>query len=80
MLKWIRKHCSEVPFIVKMDDDTYVNSENLYRYIMRIRGKDTSKLLVGKVASKAIPYRDVTHRWYYFYFICLCYLPDREVA
>lgn len=64
MLKWVQMYCAQVPFVLKSDDDVYVNLENLYNYIKKVeQTNDTSKLLVGKVEPNAKPFRDNTNKW-----------------
>ncbi|XP_065221459.1 lactosylceramide 1,3-N-acetyl-beta-D-glucosaminyltransferase-like [Planococcus citri] len=69
MLKWVQMYCAEVPFVLKLDDDVYVNLENLHNYVMKIQKNDLSKLLVGKVEPNAKPYRDLTNKWYMPYYL-----------
>ncbi|CAH0716791.1 unnamed protein product, partial [Brenthis ino] len=72
MLKWVTNNCNEsVRYILKTDDDMYVNVPNLV-YTLKNRSKihDTTKgqeleyLLIGDLICGARPVQDVGSKWY----------------
>jgi hypothetical protein len=42
LLKWVNDHCSQVDFILKVDDDVYVNVKNLETMISSLDSSDPS--------------------------------------
>lgn len=65
MLKWINSNCMNVPFVMKVDDDTYVNVLNLYNYLslIIIRSESLQSFLVGKVENNSSPFRFHFSKW-----------------
>lgn len=61
LLQWASKHCSETKYILKTDDDMYVNVPNLVHYLHK---KGTPKMLLGCLISGATPVRDWSSKWY----------------
>ncbi|KAF5304838.1 hypothetical protein FQR65_LT07855 [Abscondita terminalis] len=61
LLKLIRDECAEqVQFVMKMDDDTFVNMPNLIETLQ----KERAPLLMGKLITKSKPIRDYNDKWY----------------
>nr|XP_034838713.1 uncharacterized protein LOC117994846 isoform X1 [Maniola hyperantus] len=72
MLKWVTNNCNEsVRYILKTDDDIYVNIPNL---VLNLRNRsqvhDSTKpqekeyLLIGDLICGARPVQDVSNKWY----------------
>lgn len=61
LLKWTGQHCPETRYILKTDDDMYVNVPNLVSYLNKKGGR---KMLLGCLISGATPIRDWTSKWY----------------
>ncbi|XP_066285414.1 beta-1,3-galactosyltransferase 1-like [Branchiostoma lanceolatum] len=61
-LKWFLNYCPKAAYLMKTDDDTYVNVFNLVKTLRRFEGK--SELLIGFVIKGAEPRRDVNSKWY----------------
>ncbi|KAJ9599351.1 hypothetical protein L9F63_010172, partial [Diploptera punctata] len=61
MLKWVIHHCTNVRYIMKTDDDMFVNVNNLVR-LLRVR--NMTNLLVGALICGARPIADSQNKWY----------------
>jgi beta-1,3-galactosyltransferase 1 len=61
MLKWFTQHCDKVPYVLKTDDDVFVNVNNLYRFVL---GNKNPNLLTGTLICGAVPLRDPYNKWY----------------
>ena len=60
MLKWVTHHCSNVRYIMKTDDDMFVNVNNLVRLLMV---RNMTNLLVGALICGARPIVDTQNKW-----------------
>ncbi|KAJ4432356.1 hypothetical protein ANN_20975 [Periplaneta americana] len=60
MLKWVSTHCRSVRYIMKTDDDMFVNINNLLRLL---RPRAVSNLLVGALICGARPIADTQNKW-----------------
>ncbi|KAG0411893.1 hypothetical protein HPB47_010983 [Ixodes persulcatus] len=60
MLRWALKHCPKVTFLIKCDDDTFVNVENLIN-VMKSKRTDT---IHGHLYANDPPHRDPSSKWY----------------
>ena len=61
LLKWFKQHCEKVPYVLKTDDDVYINLKNLFQVV------ETNKkpnLLLGTLICGANPIRDPYNKWY----------------
>ncbi|XP_019636655.1 PREDICTED: beta-1,3-galactosyltransferase 1-like [Branchiostoma belcheri] len=66
-LKWASEFCPGAKFVMKADDDTFVNIYSLVRYLKHLPASNTTKLLMGHVFSGAQPIRDSVgkqKKWY----------------
>ncbi|KAK4299274.1 hypothetical protein Pmani_028448 [Petrolisthes manimaculis] len=61
MLKWIRQNCPSAQFIMKTDDDIFVNVPNVVRTLTSLT---TPKVLTGNLICGARPIHDVRSKWY----------------
>lgn len=61
MLKWVDSQCQSVKFVMKTDDDMFVNVPNLIQYLNR---NGTDKLLVGCLIKKSVPIKNKHSKWY----------------
>ena len=60
LLKWYTQHCHTVPYVLKTDDDVYINLKNLFQVV------ETNKkpnLLLGTLICGATPIRDPYNKW-----------------
>ncbi|PSN51472.1 hypothetical protein C0J52_00709 [Blattella germanica] len=60
MLKWVSNHCASVRYIMKTDDDMFVNVDNLVR-LLRVR--NMTNLLVGALICNARPIVDTQNKY-----------------
>ena len=60
---WANKHCAHVQFVMKTDDDVYVNIPGLLDVLMAEK-KDFS---LGKLKKDAPPFRNKDNKWYISY-------------
>ena len=55
------QNCDNVPYVLKTDDDVFVNVRNLLKFVMENR---KPILLVGTLQCGAVPIRDPHNKWY----------------
>ncbi|KAL1418302.1 hypothetical protein MTO96_005770 [Rhipicephalus appendiculatus] len=60
MLRWTTRFCPGARFVVKVDDDTYLNAGNFFA-AMQSRSEDA---IYGKLYQMSQPIRDLTNKWY----------------
>ena len=63
MLKWVNLHCSSATFVLKSDDDMYVNVTNLLSALRRER-ESRPAFVLGHVFTGARPVLDKKSKWY----------------
>ena len=67
MSKWLNDRCSNARFVLKVDDDVFVNPENLMKLIKSAAFKKSENInyaLIGKTMIDIKPERRSVHRWY----------------
>ncbi|XP_066581627.1 beta-1,3-galactosyltransferase 1-like isoform X2 [Prorops nasuta] len=62
MLKWVTANCNQVKYIMKTDDDMFVNVPNLVK-TLQSRSPTTGTLL-GSLICNAKPISDPKNKWY----------------
>uniref|UniRef100_A0A1B6DVG6 Hexosyltransferase n=1 Tax=Clastoptera arizonana TaxID=38151 RepID=A0A1B6DVG6_9HEMI len=62
MLKWVDQYCKSTQFLMKTDDDIYVNLPVLVEMLIYYGTK--RNLLFGALICRAKPILDVTNKWY----------------
>ena len=55
------QNCDNVPYVLKTDDDVFVNVRNLLKFVVENRKPN---LLVGTLQCGAVPIRDPHNKWY----------------
>ncbi|KAK9500284.1 hypothetical protein O3M35_001572 [Rhynocoris fuscipes] len=60
MLKWFLHNCPSPRYLMKTDDDMYVNVANLSSLL----SKSNSSLLIGSLICRARPILDINNKWY----------------
>jgi beta-1,3-galactosyltransferase 1 len=60
MLKWVTTNCQSVWYIMKTDDDMFVNINNL---VSLLKVRNMSNLLVGALICGARPISDTQNKW-----------------
>ncbi|XP_069577101.1 N-acetyllactosaminide beta-1,3-N-acetylglucosaminyltransferase 2 [Brachyistius frenatus] len=63
-LLWALKSCPQVSFVFSGDDDVFVNTPVLLRYLQSLEASKASRLYVGHVISTANPVRDPKSKYY----------------
>lgn len=63
-LQWTVKHCPLVSFVFSGDDDVFVNTDGLIRYLESLDASQASQLYVGHVLESASPIRDPRSKYY----------------
>lgn len=63
-VRWIRRHCISAKFIMFVDDDFYISTYNLVKYLNSLKEKDISNIFIGHVIADGKPWRNVNDKWY----------------
>ena len=61
LLKWFEQNCHQTQYVMKTDDDMYINLPKLYDLV---KTNQNPHLLVGSLISNAAPIRESRHKWY----------------
>lgn len=65
-LKWFTFNCAEAKYLVKMDDDVFINTPNVYKYL--VNQAESTDFIMGRYIPPCPPYRkgpyEVTHAEY----------------
>ena len=61
LLKWFNSHCDKTQYVMKADDDMYINLDRLYA---TVQANKRPNLLMGRLISNAIPIKDPYNKWY----------------
>lgn len=51
LLEWVDKYCSRAAFILKIDDDVFLNGEKLFSFIDEHRAEEREKIIYGRLAG-----------------------------
>ena len=62
MLEWLDTFCPEVRMIFKTDDDMFINTDNLLKFV-NVHSEDTNKLF-GRLARRWEPIRSPESKYY----------------
>ncbi|KAF7993057.1 hypothetical protein HCN44_005838 [Aphidius gifuensis] len=62
ILKWVNKNCKGIKYLMKTDDDMFVNIDNLLTALSS-KPHDTN-ILIGHLVENQIPIRDSSNIWY----------------
>lgn len=62
LLKWVSVYCPNVQYVLKTDDDMYVNVPNLINALIKLPVK--SNVMYGVLFRRAKPNRHPTAKWY----------------
>lgn len=63
-LQWFSKHCPQARYILKGDDDVFVNTLRIIDFLKGLSEVEAKDLFIGDVISNAGPHRD--HKLKYF--------------
>ena len=61
IMNWARNNCLRIKFLIKSDDDMFVNLPHLYKFL---ESKGATDTIYGKVSTLARPIREWYSRWY----------------
>ena len=64
LLKWVTTYCNASAFVLKADDDMYVNVSNLVSALRAESAKSHSDFVLGHVFVGAKPLQDKDSKWY----------------
>ena len=72
ILTWYAKKCDHIPYLLKTDDDMYINTDNLYKFATTQLEKPLNGVQVGQIGDwiigfmhkKAKPFRNPHHKYY----------------
>uniref|UniRef100_A0A2L2YDT5 Hexosyltransferase n=1 Tax=Parasteatoda tepidariorum TaxID=114398 RepID=A0A2L2YDT5_PARTP len=62
LLQWVSQFCPNVQYVLKTDDDMYVNVANLLNMLIRVPVK--SNVMYGVLFKKAKPNRNSAAKWF----------------
>lgn len=64
-LRWFRAHCPRAEYLLKIDDDCFLNSDTLARFLGERSSADRGrKVIYGMLWTNAKPFRSPGHKWY----------------
>lgn len=61
MLQWVNETCDAVKYVLKIDDDMFVNMQMMVDFS---ETRTFSKVIIGKLARKWRPHHDSKSKWY----------------
>ena len=61
LLKWFTQNCDKTQYVMKTDDDMYINLVRLYDLV---KTNKKPNFLVGSLICNAIPIKDPYNKWY----------------
>lgn len=61
LLKWVSQRCANAQYVMKTDDDMFVNVPNLVKLL---KNKGHKKLLIGCLIKGAVPVKDWNSKWF----------------
>lgn len=61
LLKWFSQNCDNTKYVMKTDDDMYINLVKLYDIV---QSNKKPNLLLGSLICNAIPIKDPYNKWY----------------
>ena len=61
LLKWFTHNCDNTQYLLKTDDDMYINLVKLYDIV---QANKEPTLLLGSLICNAIPIKDPYNKWY----------------
>jgi len=61
LLKWFEQNCHQTQYVMKTDDDMFIN---LHKLNDLVKTNQNPHLLVGSLIRNAAPIRESRHKWY----------------
>lgn len=63
LLKWVKYNCNSTDYVMKTDDDVYINVKNLALFVNRIPEASSRDILCGRLLCSAKPVSDPANKW-----------------
>lgn len=64
MLKWVLHNCEKAKYVVKLDDDVFVNMPMLFSFLLDQPNGYNPMLVAGHVYKEIAPDRDANSKWF----------------
>lgn len=81
MLKWVTSNCNQAKYLMKTDDDMFVNVPLL---MQTLRSQTQGETLLGSLICNAKPISDPKNKWWvvirYYIILCSILIPPRRCA
>lgn len=61
IVNWVADNCEKAKYILKIDDDMFVNMQLLVDFA---ETREFKNVIIGKIAKKWLPHRDSKSKWY----------------
>ena len=61
IVNWVADNCEKVKYVLKIDDDMFVNMQLLVDFA---ETREFKNVIIGKIAKKWLPHRDSNSKWY----------------
>ncbi|XP_054152681.1 acetylgalactosaminyl-O-glycosyl-glycoprotein beta-1,3-N-acetylglucosaminyltransferase-like [Oppia nitens] len=61
MMHWLSTRCSRVKYVLKVDDDMFVNMQHITDFT---ETRNFNKCIIGKLAKNWKPHRNTNNKWY----------------
>lgn len=62
LLKWVKNNCMKATYIMKTDDDVYINIKNLAQFLDS-NPNNNSDILYGQLICSSEPVLDSNNKW-----------------
>uniref|UniRef100_A0A452ID22 Hexosyltransferase n=1 Tax=Gopherus agassizii TaxID=38772 RepID=A0A452ID22_9SAUR len=63
-LGWVLAHCPSARFVLKGDDDVFINTPRVLAYLGALPGRRAQALYMGQVMAHAAPFRQASSKYY----------------
>lgn len=63
MLKWVKTYCPQVTFLLKTDDDMFVNVPALADFLNKQEIRQRKDLIAGALFCRVVPIKDHGNKW-----------------
>lgn len=63
LLKWVKNNCNSTNYVMKTDDDVYINMKNLAQLINSTPEAYSDSVLCGRLLCNSKPIVDPTNKW-----------------
>jgi len=61
IINWVADNCEKAKYVLKIDDDMFVNMQLLIDFA---ETREFKNVIIGKIAKKWLPHRDSNSKWY----------------